>query len=174
MLSMLLKWICTLIKNKKNTKNKRSQPDQKALERLEKHIKYLWSAIILFQCLMFPHEVFIPVPVHTGGIWVPSGLCEPASAAHLGHIREECDTTTRLLTYQLLELKSDWVSCHWKTLLPIVIITFELRQRSPSLICIYLLLIMIFCLVTNPSSLSTTQKPPLRMISSHISRWDIH
>lgn len=83
-----MKWICTLIKKK--SKKKRSQPDKNPW-RKRKTRKYLWSAIILFQCLMFLHEMlsqYLSHRWHLGSCQLSITLYRQASAAHLGHICE--------------------------------------------------------------------------------------
>lgn len=102
---------------------KRSQPRRKPLKDKNTH-NYLWSAIILFQCLLFLQKVLsqrLSHRWHLGSCQrqnsLQTGFCS-TFRAHLWDVTSlVCDTLARLLTYLLLELNSDWVSCHWKLLL---------------------------------------------------------
>lgn len=78
------KWICTL--NKKKFK-KKITTWQKPLKEKEKTRKYLWSAIILFQCLLFLHKMLtLSHKWHLGSCQLHNSLQTGFSSTFRAHL----------------------------------------------------------------------------------------
>lgn len=112
------------------------------------------SAIIFFQCLVFQLNVFSQfdtlVPANS-----PHNFC-CTFRTHLWSVTVCYQATNQ----SAVRTDSDWVICHWKTIIAAQIIAItQLKQRDPSQKSIYLLPCFFYLTTARLNSLvSTTEK----------------
>lgn len=142
MLSMLTK-LCTIIKKKKKKDHNQTKTPEKKEKYIYKMCDLRWVYFLRFSVsyVMARGDILV---CHVGGILVPADSTTFSQTSFSSTFRAHViDVRPPTKTYWPVQLIVT-VSCHWKIVLLITVITFELQQCDPSPICSYLLLNVFF------------------------------